>query len=66
MNATGNICHVGKSLIFKEHGNLHAPSTVVAQAGNWLLRIELGQTIGHEAHRNSFERKTLGTNAGNL
>lgn len=65
MNASGNICHVGKALIFKEHGNLHAAPTVVAQAGNRLLRIELGQTSGHETHRNSFERKSIGTNASN-
>ena len=66
MDTTRNIGNMFKPTAFQEVGDLHAASSVVAQAGDWPLRVELGKPRWNDAHRNGQQGKSVGADTGSL
>ena len=66
MNTAGNIGHMGKALLRQKSRHLHAAATVVAQASNGLITVQVLQSHGHGVHRNREQLKPLRAHARGL
>lgn len=66
MNAPRHIGDMAEALLRQISGHLHAARTVVAQAGDGLVRVEFGQLGRDQTHGNVKKCKVTGPDAGSL